>query len=520
MEKKKSDIMGVCGIGILVVISIFFAYGRFLDDSLRFDEAMEYWISYMDFKDMYGMINTTYQPPVYNVVMHFWLQISESIIWFKLSNVFFYGIGMIGLLKTVQYVCGNRCGLVIATIVPVCFSAMLYYNQICGEYVLVLPILFWLVYSALKTIKEKGWKEFIFFAFLAVLAMGTQYGAMFTIFGAGMVMLIAFIKQKDWKALKKLIVTGVTAIVGFMLPLFYFFTRHQMVHQSKTTSNLGIKAIVAGLYNAFEFMLYAWDKEYENRLNLLLVCLVIVCIVSAFIIYKKENKKEIKEKYSRLVWMIGICFITVIGYALGVAIGFYGYGDYASRHTVLVLPVIITAIACTLSKLWEDSKKNYIYKVAVVVSAVFLVGNSYHYVWQQHWNYDQIDTAMETIKQISDDTPVWLEFWAVPTALAYGEDDIEKRLEIYLSCLGKGKTEKVDNIIYTATEDILKDFGGELPEKCYILVSDKTISLDKVEELRVKYEAKGWSVECVHPNIPSIMAAGTQVWLFDKNETD
>ena len=244
MEKKKSDISTGVLVGILVVISVFFAYGRFLEDSLRFDEAMEYWISYMNFKDMYGMINTTYQPPVYNVVMHFWLQISDSVVWFKLSNVFFYIIGMIGLLKTVKYVCGSKSSLIIATVVPTCFSAMLYYNQVCGEYVLVLPILFWLIYGTLKTINEKQWKNFISFAFLAILSMGTQYGAMFTILGAGMIMLIVFVRQKDFIALKKLFVTGVVAIVGFMFPLYYFFARHQIANQLESTTDLRISAIL------------------------------------------------------------------------------------------------------------------------------------------------------------------------------------------------------------------------------------------------------------------------------------
>ena len=517
MEKKKSGIKGGILIGILVVISVVFAYGRFLGDSLRFDEAMEYWISYMDFKDMYGMINTTYQPPVYNVVMHFWLQISESVVWFKLSNVFFYGIGMIGLLKVAKYVCGNRCSLIIATIVPVCFSAMLYYNQICGEYVLVLAILFWLIYSALKTINEKMWKDFIFFAFLAVLAMGTQYGAMFTILGAGLVMLIVFCKQKDFSAIKRLIIVGGVSIVGFMLPLYYFFTRHQMSNQADTASNLGIKAIAVGLYNAFEFMFYAWHKEYKNVLNLVIMALLVICIITVFMIGRQKAKKEKEESYSKLLWVVGICIITLVGYALGVAIGFYGYGNYASRHTVLVLPVVITATACILSKLWEESKKNYLYKLVVIATGIFFIGNSYHYVWQQHWNYDQIDTAMETIEQMVEDTPVWIDFWATPTALAYGEENIERRLAGYLNCMRNGASEKIGNVIYTGTDDVLKDFGGALPEKCYILVSDQTECFKKIENLRMEYEEKGWYVECIHPNIPSVMAAGTQVWCFDKN---
>lgn len=513
MEKKSTKIVDVCLVGALVIISTLFAYGRFLGDSLRFDEAMEYWISYMNFKDMYGMINSTFQPPVYNVVMHFWLKISESILWFKLSNILFYGIGMIGLFKTVQYVCKSRGSLVIAAVVPVCFSAMVYYNQICGEYVIVLPLLFWLIYSAVKTIKERHWKDFIFFAFLAILSMSTQYGAMFTILGTGLVMLFLFAKQKDFDAIKKLVVVGFVSLVGFMLPLYYFFARNQMSNQGETASNLGIGSIVTGLYNAFEFMIYAWHKDYKGVLNIVLIILGIFCIATIFVVW---SKKEQKEKKAEIWWIVGICVITLIGYALGVAIGFYGYGNYASRHTVLVLPAVITATACLLSTVWEESKKNLVVKIAILVAGIFFVGNAFHYVWYQHWNYDQIDTAMETIAGLTEDVPVWIDEWATPTALAYGEEDIERRVEVYLNCIGKGNTEKIGNVIYSGTDDVLKDFGGELPEKCYILVTDKQESLDKISQMREKYEAEGWYAECIHQNTPSIMAAGTQVWYFDK----
>ena len=78
-----------------------------------------------------------------------------------------------------------------------------------------------------------------------------------------------------------------------------------------------------GLYNAFEFMIYAWHKEYKGMLNLVLVGLIIVSIVSVFIIYKRSDKEEIKEKYSKLLWIMGIYVITLVGYALGVAIGLW-----------------------------------------------------------------------------------------------------------------------------------------------------------------------------------------------------
>ena len=66
--------------------------------SIWFDEAVEYWYS-KDFygilpwngtvESMYSRIITTYQPPLYNVIMHFWLLIADNEFWFRFSGVFF-----------------------------------------------------------------------------------------------------------------------------------------------------------------------------------------------------------------------------------------------------------------------------------------------------------------------------------------------------------------------------------------------------------------------------------------------
>jgi hypothetical protein len=101
---RKNYIKDILIIALILIISAIASYGRFMDDSLRFDESMEYMISHSKFSDMYHLIISTFQPPLYNFVMHFWLCINDSVLWFRLSNIFFYSIGTLGLIMTVRYV--------------------------------------------------------------------------------------------------------------------------------------------------------------------------------------------------------------------------------------------------------------------------------------------------------------------------------------------------------------------------------------------------------------------------------
>ena len=54
------------------------------------DEWVEYYYSQTAIRtgDLYNRIIGTFQPPLYNFLMHFWLKMDQTILWFRLFNVF------------------------------------------------------------------------------------------------------------------------------------------------------------------------------------------------------------------------------------------------------------------------------------------------------------------------------------------------------------------------------------------------------------------------------------------------
>ena len=88
---------------ILILISILFCFIRTAEDSLRFDEAMEYLISNTEYYRMNPLIRTTFQPPLYNYIIHIWMMISKSVIWFKVFNIACYALSTLGLIKIVKF---------------------------------------------------------------------------------------------------------------------------------------------------------------------------------------------------------------------------------------------------------------------------------------------------------------------------------------------------------------------------------------------------------------------------------
>ncbi len=111
-EKKLPIFESRCKRGIFLVVHILFLIVtcyKLTSASLWFDEAIEWRISVMSGKEMYDNIIQTYQPPLYNWLMHIWLNIHFSEFWFRLSSVLFGFIGCLGLYFSINKLVGWKC---------------------------------------------------------------------------------------------------------------------------------------------------------------------------------------------------------------------------------------------------------------------------------------------------------------------------------------------------------------------------------------------------------------------------
>ena len=89
---------------------------KLTNSSLWYDETIEYWYSKImigtlpnniykgELSNMYQRIVTTYQPPLYNFLMYFWLKLGDGEWWFRFSGVILGLICLIGIYKSVYLV--------------------------------------------------------------------------------------------------------------------------------------------------------------------------------------------------------------------------------------------------------------------------------------------------------------------------------------------------------------------------------------------------------------------------------
>lgn len=87
------------------------------------DEWVEYYYSQESIitGDLYKAIISTFQPPLYNHLMHLWLKISQSLLWFRLFNVAIGFITAIFIYKTNRKQYSKKVGAISIVALAVCY---------------------------------------------------------------------------------------------------------------------------------------------------------------------------------------------------------------------------------------------------------------------------------------------------------------------------------------------------------------------------------------------------------------
>lgn len=166
---------------------------KLTNSSLWYDETIEYWYSKImigtlpnniyngELSNMYQRILTTYQPPLYNFLMFFWLKLGDGEWWFRFSGVILGLICLIGIYKSVYLVSKNTVFSSMSVITTSFTFRFIYYVQECAEYILLLTMLSWTMYYALLILYDTNKKNIAQLILFSILSMYSQYGAIFPV---------------------------------------------------------------------------------------------------------------------------------------------------------------------------------------------------------------------------------------------------------------------------------------------------------------------------------------------------
>lgn len=369
--KKKSNILyGILLLGFITYLIKVNSAG------LWYDEAIEYFYSkYLvgevpggrDTANIYERICSTYQPPLYNILMYLWLNIYDSEIWFRTAGIITTMIGAVGAFFAVREQTKDYNAANMSALIYIFTSGLAYYGLECAEYNLVACCVSWTMYFYIRSSIRKDVGSIIGFFVLSFLSVLSQYGAAFIILGLYISLLIQICNAREAELIKKyLMMTLLTGLLA-VIPLVVFFLVPQMRKQGSATVDhsfvFKVNIVIDYFKGIFDHLW--WDfAGYSIRVfgYIIFAGVVIAFVVTVIMFFK--NKELL---HYGLVF--AICWTV---YFFTTACSVYGYNDWAKslgtnnlagRYGIFLIPffviVFTIGVFSFLSSIKHQNAKTY-----------------------------------------------------------------------------------------------------------------------------------------------------------------
>ncbi|MCI8597256.1 MAG: glycosyltransferase family 39 protein [Lachnospiraceae bacterium] len=501
-------------VGAAFAFYFFIVMYKLTYSSLWIDETIEYWYSKYLFGtlpyetsslSMYSRIISTFQPPLFNVILYFWLKISSAEWWLRFFGVVMGFVGMAGIYQSIKKFSNS---FVAAT--GVIFSAtiyqLVYYWQECAEYCLMLGTLCWTVYFWICLLQEVSKKNIIRFTIAAIVPIYSQYGAAFPVLAMAAIAFLYTVLKKDKKNLITISISYVTALVAAGLPLYFLFLKQQMMNQSK-----GYVAMDAILYeggflrdfvNGFKTVLKWNFLSYYDSTAVTFVLIVICLLILVSLIFGKSMITKWMVLYNAVTWVL---------YYFAVKFGIYGEGLFGQRYSVFFIPlwvIMIFAVCVDVYLLIKENPELVIPKFKTLNLSdlkYFVVGISIctvvcygMYSWTEslrhNWSKDDIRGVVDAWyeeKAFEKETIIY--YGANPGFAYYVEQHQDYQEQNGLIKTNVHYMEWMFNQSVEAYTDFINSaFGSDWPEELYIVVS---FGGDDLFTLMESFISRGYSSE-------------------------
>lgn len=423
---------------------------------LWFDEAFEYWASVVPLKYLFSVVSTSLQPPLYNILLHFWLKFSDSDLWMRLLSVFLDLLGILAILRLCRKHF-NRITTVLIGLIAAVMPAMIRYAQETGEYALLLCCLMWFIHFMVTAYHSKAWKDWLLTGLFALLACYSHFGAFIAVAGAYFAILVLFCIEKEKEGVKKLLISG---LITAALTSFSIITLLKQAQQQrapfeilKTSGMLDVvKYFFVGYLNSLRFFFTGYQYSKISALIPWAVISIISIIGLALLI---------KSKHSQRVFSL-IFISTFLLYAGLVIPGFYAYGSFGFRYANILIPGFLLLLGNVFYFLSEQPKliiRTGAFVIAIVLitlSILSLPNRGVSVLLRGEMDWPETDDMNQAVafwaQEKSQDAFTFISFRGLPGFVYYARDQIQETSSPspgwMNSCWIQSKTEFCDNELY------------------------------------------------------------------------
>lgn len=487
MDKFKLKKENIIPIALFAVLFGLLMY-KLTDASLWYDEAIEYWYSKdwssrLPFEPwpwtMYERINYTFQPPLFNILMHFWLKIFDTESWFRFLGVIAGMLSVLAIYKTVKFACNKWYAPSISVLLSIGTYQLMYRFLEVAEYYLMILFLSWTLFYFIRYTANFKRKDLVFFVLFSVLSVFSQYGAIFPVLAMSLINLVLTIRSKQKKKIFEILIAYAIAVIVAAMPLFFFFTFKQIVNQTHTGGHIAFIGDIKRLFFDFWKGMFAtlrYNFFLNDDVGIVIAALVLIVIsgVWSFIFGKRTTKI-----FNAMSWLSWVLFF------LTTETGAYSYGAYENRYGVFFIPIILALIVLNgfdflewignIKGLCKGYIEKYIRVIFILAVAVYVFVGVYVRIlphWFKEENRGLVEAWYKECSNTDTDTVVY--YYGAPgfTYYLYHDDRYSSELDSKIHYWPQMHQDYYEAYTQDTCEKMLLEFyDGEWPDKLYLAVS-------------------------------------------------
>lgn len=317
---------------------------------LWYDEGVEYFYSsvvsgpvpgWSETQNMYERITETFQPPLYNVLMHLWLLAFDSEFGFRLAGILTTLAGGIGLFLAFRKMT-DPLWAAAGTAAYLFTGQVMEYALECAEYNLVLCFLCWTLFFFVKAFLEKGTGSLAGFFLCACLSVYSQYGAAFAVVPLYLALMIRM--WKDGTKRKQMLLFSGGAVL-LAIPLVIFFLIPQIQHQG--TMEVSHSPVFFHGGPLRDFVWEFWHllcRAAGGEIGGAIWILFLTGAAAAALLMPRGRMKSL------LLCLLAVCACIWVVLFAAVACSFYGYNvwdgtlgteNMSGRYVLFYLPLLL-----------------------------------------------------------------------------------------------------------------------------------------------------------------------------------
>ncbi len=207
---------------ILIVAFALRAFGLAIRP-LWFDEAIKYWAAYAPLAQFSQSMKTVLDPPLYSLLLHFWMLGSQDEFWLRYLSLVLSLIGILGSMALVRKLLGPLAALMAGLLLAVSPPDIRYAQEL-GQYALMAALLPWNLLFLDFAHGGRGRSWWTLWSITAVLLCYTHYGAGIIVLATALMTLLASLRSRRGAAARTEALSAFAACL-LVLPLLYLVPR-------------------------------------------------------------------------------------------------------------------------------------------------------------------------------------------------------------------------------------------------------------------------------------------------------